>query len=230
MGAVDYIAKPFSPAVVQARVRTQIKLKWTLERERVLNRKLSSLNDELAEKNDQLLELNKTLKDMATIDGLTGIPNRRRFDEYLEQEWNRSLRDKTPLSLILIDIDFFKPYNDNYGHTEGDECLKKVADALASSMTRSIDLMARYGGEEFVCVLPETEIPGLIQVGNRLRESVASLSLLHEHSQVAQHITVSLGGVTMVPTIESKPGDLIRLADERLYKAKDGGRNRLVAD
>ncbi|MEO5341564.1 MAG: diguanylate cyclase [Magnetococcus sp. MYC-9] len=230
LGAADYIAKPFSPSVVQARVRTQLRLKESVENERAWNRQLSQLNSELGEKNEKLLELNKILQDMASIDGLTGIANRRRFDIFLAHEWNKAVRDQTILSLILLDIDFFKPYNDNYGHAAGDDCLKAVARALASAMTRTTDLVARYGGEEFVCVLPGTDEAGMVRVGHRLRESVAALQLPHAHSKVASHVTVSLGGVSLVPTGGAQPGSLVPMADERLYKAKEGGRNRLVVD
>ncbi len=228
MGAADYITKPFSAPVVQARVQTQLRLKWSLERERALNSKLSRLIDELAEKNDKLLELNKALEDMASIDGLTGIPNRRRFDTFLQQEWNRSIRDRTPISLILMDIDFFKPYNDNYGHAAGDECLKLVSGALEAAIPRSVDLVARYGGEEFVCVLPETDARGVEKVGEKLRLAVACREIPHEHSAVASHVTLSLGGMTMTPTPDSNSKELIEKADGFLYQAKKGGRNRLV--
>ncbi len=137
------------------------------------------------------------------------------------------MRDKTPLSLIVIDIDYFKPFNDNYGHTAGDECLKKIAKTLASSMARSVDLIARYGGEEFVCILPKTEASGMVQVGNQLRDNINALQFPHEYSKVAQHITISLGGASIIPSQESSQFLLVGQADSMLYKAKDGGRNRL---
>ncbi|MEO5354539.1 MAG: diguanylate cyclase [Magnetococcus sp. XQGC-1] len=230
LGAVDYITKPFSPTVVQARVRTQLRLKASMERGRNLNRQLTQLNDALAGKNEQLTELNKILNDMASVDGLTGIPNRRRFDEFLLQEWHRALRDKSSLSLILMDIDFFKPYNDHYGHAAGDECLRLVTKALASAMLRATDLVARYGGEEFVCVLPGANAESMVQMGNRLREAVTALFLPHEFSKVASHVTISLGGVSLVPESGSEPTILVPMADARLYKAKEAGRNRLVAE
>ncbi|MBF0303021.1 MAG: diguanylate cyclase [Desulfamplus sp.] len=230
LGAADYITKPFSPSVVMARVRTQLNLKWGLERERQLNRKLSELNDILVHKNEKLHEINVTLKNIASIDGLTGIPNRRRFDEFLYIEWNRSMRQQTPISLIMMDIDFFKAYNDNYGHAAGDECLKQVAKTLFDSIGRKVDMVARFGGEEFVCVLPETDAAGARLVGERLRASVASLKLPHEHSAVSSCVTISLGAATMTAELGSLPEILIQKADERLYKAKRGGRNRLVCD
>ncbi|MBF0162797.1 MAG: diguanylate cyclase [Magnetococcales bacterium] len=230
MGAVDYIGKPFSPAVVRARVQTHLRLKESMEKEQRMNQQLGQLNALLSENNQKLQELNKKLLDMASVDGLTDIPNRRRFDAFLAHEWSRAVRDKTPLALILLDIDFFKPFNDHYGHAAGDECLKKVAKALAAAMLRSIDLVARYGGEEFVCVLPGTDTAGMIQVGNRLRESVAALALPHAYSAVASHITISLGGVSLIPDAASEANILVPMADERLYKAKAAGRNRLVTE
>ncbi|MEO5378149.1 MAG: diguanylate cyclase [Magnetococcus sp. DMHC-6] len=228
LGAVDYITKPFVPVVALARIQTQLRLKWSIERERSLNRNLAQLNDELADKNGQLIDLNKTLKDLASSDGLTGIPNRRRFDEYFELEWKRALRHKTALSLILMDIDFFKPFNDHYGHAAGDECLKKVAQTLVNSRGRAIDLIARYGGEEFVCLLPETETLGLSIVGNQLRDNIAALRYPHDYSKVAPYVTMSLGGACLVPSQEIEPQSLLKRADERLYKAKEYGRNQFV--
>lgn len=223
LGAVDFIRKPSSPAVVLTRSRN------TIAHHRA-KKDLHNKNQELEETNRKLQELNNTLKNLAIIDGLTGIPNRRRFDEFLLQEWNRALREKTPIALIVIDIDYFKPFNDNYGHAEGDECLKKVAQALASSMPRVTDLMARYGGEEFVCILPNTNISGLVKVGNQLRENINALRIPHGFSKVAPHITISLGGDSMIPTKESLPQLLVGHADSRLYKAKENGRNQLVVD
>ncbi|SLM31352.1 GGDEF:Response regulator receiver [Desulfamplus magnetovallimortis] len=228
LGAADYIIKPFSPPVVTARIRTQLNLKWSLERERQLNRKLSQLNDTLADKNEKLHEFNVILKNMASYDGLTGIPNRRRFDEFLDQEWQRSIRNRTPISLIMMDIDFFKFYNDNYGHAAGDECLKQVAQALFQSIERKVDMVARYGGEEFACVLPETDATGAKLVGQRLRSAVVSLHLPHEHSEAETMVTISLGAATMTPEHGNDPEMLIKKADEKLYQAKKEGRNRLV--
>ncbi len=208
LGAVDYITKPISPKLVKLRVRNHLKLK----------------------------EHSDLLRDMATLDGLTGLPNRRRFDDHLNHCWQQGLRAGTPLGLILMDIDFFKPYNDNYGHAEGDVCLKQVAKALAAAIGQSGShvgpqqrLVARYGGEEFVCVLPGADAALLAEVGEALRSAVAALNLSHEHSQAAGHVTISLGGATKVPQAHVEPGDLVVEADERLYSAKEAGRNRMVA-
>lgn len=229
LGAVDYITKPISPAIVKARVNTHLALTHSLEIQKQQNGKLAILNDELVDKNNNLLELNKILVDMANVDGLTKIPNRRRFDEYLEQEWHRCLRLDAPLSLILMDIDFFKPFNDNYGHIAGDECLQQVATYLAKAMVRSIDLVARYGGEEFVCVMPDTDIHGLNVMAERFQESISALAWPHAHSSVTNIITLSMGGATMVPTAGHTKEGIIKAADNNLYKAKESGRNRLVS-
>ncbi|MBF0271717.1 MAG: diguanylate cyclase [Magnetococcales bacterium] len=221
LGAVDYISKPISLAIVEARVKTHLALRKSMVA-------LQELNAQLESKNDQLSKLNTILQNMAMRDGLTGIPNRRHFDQYLEQEWNRASRDHADLSLILMDIDFFKPFNDHYGHAEGDECLKQVARALADAMPRSVDLLARYGGEEFVCVLPDTNLDGLIVVGNKLRETIHALGLPHHHSKVADHVTISMGGVSMIPSRDLPPASLVKAADDRLYQAKAAGRDRLV--
>ncbi|MBF0147578.1 MAG: diguanylate cyclase [Magnetococcales bacterium] len=221
LGAVDYISKPISLAIVEARVKTHLALRKSMV-------VLQELNAQLESKNDQLSKLNTILQNMAMRDGLTGIPNRRHFDQYLEQEWNRASRDQAHLSLILMDIDFFKPFNDHYGHAEGDECLKQVARALADAMPRSVDLLARYGGEEFVCVLPDTNLDGLIVVGNKLRETIHALGLPHHHSKVADHVTISMGGVSMIPSRDLLPASLVKAADDRLYRAKAAGRDRLV--
>ncbi|MBF0147169.1 MAG: diguanylate cyclase [Magnetococcales bacterium] len=223
LGAVDFIRKPSSPLVVLTRCRS------TIAHQRA-KKDLRQKIEELDKKNIQLQELNKILEDMATIDGLTGIPNRRKFDEYLIQEWNRALRDQTPISIIIIDIDFFKLFNDSYGHVVGDECLRKIAQTLASTMVRSIDLIARYGGEEFACILPNTDHVGLVIVCDQIRKNINLLCIPYEFSSVAKHVTISMGGATMVPSQNFSPYFLIGKADERLYKSKKSGRNRFVGE
>ncbi|MBF0175731.1 MAG: diguanylate cyclase [Magnetococcales bacterium] len=198
-GAVDYITKPFCPAVVTARVRTHIELKRSRD----------------------LLEI------LAKEDGLTGIANRRRFNEFLEFEWSRAQRKQTSISLTLMDVDFFKLFNDHYGHAVGDACLRQVGHALRRSMHRTVDLVARYGGEEFCCVLPDTESPGAMGVANRLLCAVHELAIPHHHSKVADHVTMSLGVASLVPAAGQGSEILIHMADQALYKAKNGGRNRV---
>ena len=178
---------------------------------------------------EKLTELNETLTKMALVDGLTQIANRRHFDDTIEQEWKRLARNKKPLSLLLADIDFFKKYNDHYGHQAGDDCLRQVGKALAGMTLRSADLVARYGGEEFILLLPETDLEGAICVGNQTLESISQLGIKHTSSEVAETITISLGAATLVPSHDTSPKQLIELADQALYQSKNTGRNRVTA-
>ena len=201
LGAVDYLTKPVTPAIVLARVRTHVELKRLRDR----------------------LEL------MSTTDGLTGIANRRGLDVCLGREWLRAARAKSPLSLIMADIDFFKAFNDHYGHLAGDTCLRKVAQAMAGTATRSADLVARYGGEEFVVVLPDTDAAGARVLAEELRRRVAALGIVHAASAAAGCVTISIGVASLVPDGRDDPSYLILKADEALYQAKDQGRDRVVA-
>jgi diguanylate cyclase (GGDEF)-like protein len=186
-GAVDFVTKPIHWAVLRRRVKHllhQVKLY------------------------EQLQDANQELTRLATSDGLTQVANRRRFDEYLQQEWQRMMRDRLPLSLILCDIDFFKIYNDTYGHQDGDDCLKQVAKVLDRAAKRSIDLAARYGGEEFAIILPNTDQEGAIRVAKDIQHNM------------------SMGVATTIPFNIIAPEMLITAADRALYQAKEGGRDR----
>lgn len=199
LGAVDYITKPFRLPIVKARVKTHMELKA---------------------KNDLLLRL-------ANVDGLTGVPNRRCFDVTLEKEWRRAQRTRSPLSLVLMDIDCFKNYNDGYGHVAGDFCLRTVAQAVAESAARAGDLVARYGGEEFAMILPATDGEGAREVARKVLEAIRDLGLEHAHSSAAEIVTMSIGVATAWPTQGVEPGTLIEAADQSLYQAKESGRNRV---
>ncbi|MBP0001615.1 MAG: diguanylate cyclase [Cyanobacteria bacterium SID2] len=168
------------------------------------------------------------LKSLASLDGLTKIANRRRFDEVLTQEWSRLKNSKLPLSLILCDIDYFKRYNDTYGHQSGDDCLRKVARVMNLSIARPGDLAARYGGEEFVILLPNTHTAGAMHVAENLQKNIQQLELYHSQSAVSKYVTLSIGVSSMVPSACKKPQDLIEAADRALYQAKDRGRNCIV--
>ncbi|MGY6529488.1 MAG: diguanylate cyclase [Cyanobacterium sp.] len=167
------------------------------------------------------------LNRLATIDSLTKIYNRQSFDFRLSNEWSRCDRTQKPLSLILCDIDYFKPYNDFYGHQAGDECLKKVASIMDSIVKRSSDFLARYGGEEFAIILPNTPSPGAVIIANTIKEEVESAYLPHQKSEISQHITLSLGISTVIPSNRYSPEDLLNNADKALYQAKKNGRNRV---
>ncbi len=175
-------------------------------------------------------QLEETLRDLSYQDGLTGIANRRRFDEKLEQEWRRATRERQPLTLIMADIDFFKNYNDLYGHPTGDECLRKIAKVLQDATSRPGDLAARYGGEEFAAILPNTSLLGAEKVAEQIRSQVEALELPHANSSVSPWVTISLGIATRVPGNDEQDAALLEGADRALYKAKQQGRNRVVVD
>ncbi len=175
-----------------------------------------------------LEKANQELQYIAASDGLTNLANRRRFDEYLEQEWRRLAREKGVLSLILIDIDYFKKYNDTYGHLAGDDCLYKVANAIRDAVKRPADLVARYGGEEFAIILPNTDICGAFHVAEIVRQNVKSLQIPHKSSAVSQIVSLSIGISSIFPSHEFMSEKLIKQADEGLYQAKLEGRDRVV--
>jgi diguanylate cyclase (GGDEF)-like protein len=202
LGAVDYITKPYSTPVVLARVRTHMALK----------------------KHSELLE------SLAFIDGLTGIANRRQFDQQLEKEWSRMMRQNAPLSLLIIDIDHFKTFNDQYGHGAGDDCLRLVARTIAGIIKRPGDLAARYGGEEFVVILPGTDEIGAHSVAESMRSAVDKLAIPHAGSSVADHVTISIGGASHIPRRQGNFQDLINSADRALYRAKSAGRNQIFIE
>ncbi|MBK1734648.1 diguanylate cyclase response regulator [Halorhodospira abdelmalekii] len=198
LGAVDYIAKPFNPAIVRARVRTHMSLKRKTD----------------------------LLEQYALLDGLTGIPNRRYFDEQVQSEVRRSVREGSPLSLVMLDIDHFKLFNDHYGHGAGDLCLQKVARALSGALLRPGDRVCRYGGEEFVALLPATDAAGARVVAEQLRAAVEALAIDHEYSSTGPVVSISLGIATIDLNTPS-PALLLQQADEALYRAKVAGRNRV---
>ncbi|MGV8905541.1 MAG: diguanylate cyclase domain-containing protein [Acetobacterium sp.] len=199
LGAIDYITKPYSIAIVKAKIKNHLALKYYQD----------------------ILKIN------TDVDQLTNIANRRRFDEMFSIEIKKAKRMGSFLSLLMIDIDHFKLYNDTYGHLEGDECLRKVAFAIKSALKRPGDLAARWGGEEFTCILPDTDPKGAVDVGENLRKAIMNLSIKHESSPVYQDVTVSIGVVTLNPLAEGSCETLLKQADKALYQAKESGRNRI---
>ncbi|MBF2089177.1 MAG: diguanylate cyclase [Synechococcales cyanobacterium K44_A2020_017] len=176
----------------------------------------------------ELEEANKTLDALAYLDGLTQVANRRRFDQQMQHEWLRLAREQQPLTLLLFDVDYFKPYNDHYGHQCGDDCLIRIAQAVQTIMKRPADLLARYGGEEFAVILPNTDVSGGQWIANQIQQTVRSLAIPHDRSQVSTVVTVSLGIACAIPHIDGDASTLLRQADRALYLAKKEGRDRSV--
>ena len=191
--------------------------------------KLLKKTQELQVVNELLSVQKEKLHELAFIDGLTGVANRRRFDEALDAEWKRCRRDESFLTVVMIDIDHFKLFNDHYGHQHGDACLRQVANAIKGHLHRSHDLVARYGGEEFVCLLPQIDSAGGQSKADELRGAVAALTLPHAASPTAPIVTISLGVATVTPTGSITPEYLIQVADQQLYQAKVSGRNCVCA-
>ena len=219
LGASDYLVKFPDKIEVIARIRAH-------SRSFLAQKQRDEAYDALREMQQELEVKNAELERLSSQDGLTGIANRRIFDEFIDKEWMRAAREQQPISLILIDIDHFKLYNDNYGHQGGDDCLRRVAQALASTVRRPGDLVARYGGEEFAVVMPGTDAQGAASIADALRSKIEELHLRHEFSSTADHVTISLGVATMVPDGSQQAEALVATADKALYEAKESGRNR----
>ena len=198
VGAVDFISKPINTNIVRARVKTHLTLKAQSD----------------------------LLRNWVYLDGLTGVHNRRFFEERLASEWARAARSGAALSAVMIDVDRFKRFNDHYGHQAGDDCLRRVAACLRAGLKRPADLVARYGGEEFVCLLPDTPPEGALALARQLGHQVQALAIQHARSDVAAHVTVSLGVCTGLVVAGSAATELVRQADAQLYSAKSQGRNR----
>lgn len=201
LGAVDYISKPFHLPIVRARVRNHLTLKRRAD----------------------------MLEELAHVDGLTGIANRRRFDEAIEVELRRCQRNNLPLTLLLLDVDHFKPYNDHFGHGKGDICLSRVASALATALVRAGDLVARYGGEEFAILIPGSDLDNARRVADRLCLAVRELAIPQAPDAGNDVVTISIGVTSRIPDSSTSASSLIDAADERLYAAKAAGRNTVCS-
>ena len=176
---------------------------------------------------EELLRLQKELEELSFKDGLTGVANRRMFDSIMEIEWENARRNHQPLSLLMLDIDYFKQYNDHYGHIKGDDCLRQVAQVLSLAATRSRDFIARFGGEEFVMILPETDENSAEKVAERCRSLISEAGIPHEQSEISPLLTMSLGVGTIIPASGDEPKTFIEVVDRLLYKAKQNGRDRI---
>ncbi|MBP2652443.1 MAG: diguanylate cyclase/phosphodiesterase [Firmicutes bacterium] len=188
---------------------------------------LKKNSEKLAATNKALLFLNEELRRISLLDGLTGIANRRYFDEYLEKEWQRAKREKAALTFIMVDIDYFKGYNDAYGHLAGDDCLRMIAGVLNNMPRRSTDIVSRYGGEEFAIILPDTDKQGAAVIGEKVRSCVENLGIKNKASLISENVTVSVGIATFIPEKDALPSIIIASADKALYQAKHEGRNRI---
>ena len=199
LGAVDFIHKPINPLITQVRVKNQIVLK-----------RQSDL-----------------LRSIALLDSLTGVANRRKLSQSYPEAWAQCIREQVPISVVMIDIDFFKLFNDSYGHNGGDTCLRKVAQAIQTTVNRPYDLVARYGGEEFICILPKTDAKGARYVSQAIVSAVQALLIPHESSKVSDFVTVSVGSASVIPQRQFVEQMLIDAADQQLYLSKEQGRNRM---
>ncbi len=212
-GGDDYLLKPISEIVLAAKIRAMQRIIQMRQSLLVLTRKLDAANQEL--------------RRLSSLDGLTGIANRRHFDDILLREWRRAMRNGEEIAILMCDIDYFKPFNDRFGHQSGDECLRQVAHTLTCTMDRGGDLLARYGGEEFVAVLPGTSLNGATFVADQMRLAVERLALPHPESPFGR-VTASFGVASAIAMPETEPHRIVGAADMALYKAKNSGRNRVI--
>jgi len=199
LGAVDYIKKPFKDAIVLARVNTQIRI----------------------------IKQMRTIEQLGLVDALTEISNRRAFDNHIQYEWRRAIREKSEISMLMLDIDKFKSFNDTYGHRQGDCMLQQVAKTLKSSLKRSTDLLFRYGGEEFAVVLPGTGLEGAVAIAELLRRAIANMEVTCSSAYTMNRATVSIGVASILPEVSDQLSDLVEKSDQMLYQAKVNGRNRV---
>ena len=225
---IGSLARSFNQLIIWVREYTdELELAKADLEQRVEERtaELEEANKKLKERTAELEEANKKLKELSELDSLTQLANRRCFDISLNREWQRAIRQGSPLALILVDVDYFKNFNDAHGHPAGDRCLRKLGSAIKASVNRSTDVAARYGGEEFAILLPETNSLGAVEVAKRLKAKVLSLAIIHRASKASHFVTLSVGVSSLVPTPPQDQKDLIEQTDQALYRAKENGRN-----
>ncbi len=228
VGGVDYITKPFQFEEVLARIEHQLTILRLQQQLKDQNQRLQGEVEERKRVEEALQKANRELERLAYLDGLTQVSNRRRFDSYLRQEWDRAQQEQIPLSLILIDVDYFKRYNDTYGHQAGDDCLIQIAQTVQLAAEGPRDLVARYGGEEFAVILPEGSQERAYQVARQIQALVQDLAIPHQQSKVSSIVTLSLGVATLLPQRQFSVDELVAEADTAIYEAKARGRNRIV--
>lgn len=220
LGAVDYITKPFVPSIVLSRVNTHLKVSNYLK-------EIKKLYEESILMNKRLEEANLKLNELSLMDELIDIPNRRSFNKKIKFEYKKAILEEKPISLILIDIDFFKRFNDNYGHSKGDNALCFVGQEIQTSLRKKDDFVARYGGEEFVVILPNTDLEDAEKIAERIRYNVESLKIKHEFSDSSTYLTISSGLMSTIPQEIDSLDDFINQTDKMLYMAKSKGKNRI---
>jgi diguanylate cyclase (GGDEF)-like protein len=217
-GGDDYLSKPVKPTVLKAKIKAMSRI--------------AHVQEQLAESNQNLARVNEELRLISCMDGLTSVVNRRGFESQFDVEWRRTLREKTQLSVMMIDVDEFKGFNDNYGHLAGDDCLRIVAQALKGQLLRPGDIVARYGGEEFVILLPNTDIAGAINVAKNIQQDLYNANVAYTHSSVSDRVTICIGifcTVQLDANFDRLDNSiLLARADKALYKAKESGRNKFV--
>ncbi|NOR25576.1 MAG: diguanylate cyclase [Desulforhopalus sp.] len=225
LGPVDYLFKPFEPQILKRKIGLFLELHRQRQQLEKKTRELDAKILELEVLHKELEEKNEKLELLSSLDGLTGLFNRRYFDHNLVKEWKQAIRDKTPLSLLIVDVDYFKKYNDCYGPLEANDCLRKVAQALYEALLRPTDIVARYGGEEFTAILPNTGSDGAERVAQRMMDYVARLGISHQGSSVAEVVTVSIGATSVFSAGKLSVTSLLDHAQKALCQAKERGRN-----
>jgi diguanylate cyclase (GGDEF)-like protein len=226
VGGSDYITKPFYVEEVLVRIENQLTIQKLQKKLKQQNTLLLQEIEKRCQAEEALVAANEKLQHLASSDKLTGISNRRHLDEYLYREWLRAIQEQNFLSLIMCDIDYFKAYNDAYGHQAGDVCLQKIAQAIKSVLKYPADFVARYGGEEFVAILPNTGLDGAVKVAKNIQLEVQKLNIIHAQSPIGNLITLSLGISVRLPISDTSSESLIKDADKALYQAKKEGRDR----